>query len=331
MAFNDVTVNLSQDKAAGSAGFGVPLVIQGMADAEIPYVECAGLAEVMDAGYGEGSAVYRQCMKIFMQDNRPRMVGVYAGTGKITQGLQLLGEESFRQVIPVFGESGDDTQKELASYIEATEDKMLFLSVPSVDALEGLGKLDRTVAIVYAGEDEGVEGAVVGATAGLAAGSFTYKDMIIKGIAPDKLTQAQLNGIHKAGGIAIVKKAGDIVTSEGFVLSGEYADVVDSRDYIIRNIAYKAQKKLNSALKLGFDNAGIGQLEVIVTGVLAEAYGMGMIAQTEDGDADYATDFDTREECPASDRAARSYNGGRFHFGLAGAIHYATINGVMNV
>ncbi len=156
MAFNDVTVNLSQDKAAGSAGFGVPLVIQGMADAEIPYVECAGLAEVMDAGYGEGSAVYRQCGKIFMQDNRPRMVGVYAGTGKITQGLQLLGEESFRQVIPVFGESGDDTQKELASYIEATEDKMLFLSVPSVDALEGLGKLDRTVAIVYAGEDEGV-------------------------------------------------------------------------------------------------------------------------------------------------------------------------------
>ena len=128
-----------------------------------------------------------------------------------------------------------------------------------------------------------------------------------------------------------MKKAGDIVTSEGFVLSGEYADVVDSRDYIIRNIAYKAQKKLNSALKLGFDNAGIGQLEVIVTGVLAEAYGMGMIAQTEDGDADYATDFDTREECPASDRAARSYNGGRFHFGLAGAIHYATINGVMNV
>lgn len=331
MAFNDVTVNLSQNKAAGSVGFGVPLVIQGMADTEIPYVECSSLSEVVDAGYADDTKVYKQCEKIFMQNNRPKMAGIYTGTGKITQGLRLLEEESFRQVIPLFGETGDDTKKELASYIETTEDKMLFLTASSADSLEELGKLDRTVAIVYAGEDEGVEGAVVGATAGLAAGSFTYKDMVIKGIAPDKLTQSQLNGIHKAGGIAIVKKAGDIVTSEGFVLSGEYADVVDSRDYIIQNIAYKAQKKLNSVLKLGFDNAGIGQLEVVVTGVLAEAYRMGIIAQTEDGDADYTTDFDTREECPAGDRAARTYNGGRFQFGLAGAIHYATINGVINV
>lgn len=331
MAFNDVTVNLSQSKAAGSVGFGVPLVIQGMAASAIPYAECSSLTEVIDAGYGTETEVYGQCEKIFMQNNRPKMVGVYTGTGKITEGLRLLEEESFRQIIPVFGESGDDTPKELANYVETTEDKMLFLSVASLDSLKDLGKLDRTMAIVYTGGDEGVEGAVAGATAGLTAGSFTYKDMGIKGIAPDKLTQGQLKKIHEAGGIAIVKKAGDIVTSEGFVLSGEYADVVDSRDYIIQNIAYKAQKKLNSVLKLGFDNSGIGQLEIVVTGVLAEAYQMGMIAQTEEGAADYLTDFDTREECSPGDRAARNYKGGRFQFGLAGAIHYATINGVMSV
>lgn len=331
MAFNDVTVNLSQNKAAGSVGFGVPLVIQGMADAEIPYVECSSLAEVLGAGYDDQTAVYKQCEKIFMQNSRPKLVSVYTGTGKITEGLRNLEDESFRQIIPIFGETGDDTPKELAGYVETTEDKMLFLAVSNEKALEELGKMDRTMAIVYAGKEKGVEGAVVGATAGLAAGTFTYKDMIIKGIMPDRLTQSQLKKIHGAGGIAIVKKAGDIVTSEGFVLSGEYADVVDSRDYIIQNIAYKAQKKLNSVLKLGFDNSGIGQLEIVVTGVLAEAYRMGIIAQTEDGGADYTTDFDTREECSAGDRAARTYNGGRFQFGLAGAVHYATINGVMNV
>lgn len=331
MAFNDVTVNLSLNKAAGSVGFGVPLVIQGMASAEIPYTECSDLKEVVAAGYAAGTDVYLQCEKIFMQENRPKSVGTYSGKGKITEGLAVLEAEAFRQIIPVFGASGDDTQKELATYVETTEDKMLFLTVKSTEELAALGKLDRTMVIVYAGEDKGAEGAVVGATAGLDAGSFTYKSMIIKGITPDKLTQGQLDAIHKAGGIAIVKKAGDIVTSEGIVLSGEYADVIDSRDYVIQNIAYRGQKKLNSVLKLGFDNSGIGQLEIVVTGVLADAYDMGIIAQTEDGMPDYATDFDTREECSADDRAMRTYNGGRFSFGLAGAIHYATINGTINV
>lgn len=331
MAFNDVTVNLSQSKAIGSVGFGVPLVIQGKAAAEIPYKECSSLDEVLEAGFDAESTIYKQCEKLFMQNNKPERVGVYAGTGKITENLRLLTDKEFRQIIPVFAESEDDTPKELASYIETTEDKMLFLKAATADELAALGQLDRTMVIVYAGEDDGVEGAVVGATAGLDAGSFTYKNMIIKGITPDKITEAELAAIHKAGGIAIVRKAGDVVTSEGIVLSGEYADVVDSRDYIIQNIAYKAQKKLNSVLKLGFDNAGIGQLEIVVTGVLAEAYDMGIIAQNEDGTADYTTDFATREQCSASDRAARTYNGGKFSFGLAGAIHYAKINGVINV
>ena len=58
---------------------------------------------------------------------------------------------------------------------------------------------------------------------------------------------------------------------------------------------------------------------------------MGIIAQTEDKTPDYETMFATREECSAGDRAKRTYNGGRFRFSLAGAIHYATINGVIEV
>lgn len=330
MAKNDVTVKITQKQVIGNAGFKFPLIVQGKAGAEKAYGEYSGLDELAKAGYGDEDEIYRQCEKLFMQDNRPDRVAICAGSGKITEILNTLKAKDFRQVIPVFGEE-DDTLGELASYIEATEDKMLFVKVADKAELSTLGQLDRTFAIVYGGESKGVEGAVVGATAGMAAGSYTYKNQVLKGVLPEELTDGQIEEIHQAGGICIVRKAGDVVTSEGTVLSGEYADVIDSKDYIIRNIAYKSQKLLNASRKLSFDNIGISMLEGVVTGVLKEAYHMGMIAVDEDGVPICSADFASREETSESDRAQRVYKGGRFSFTLAGAIHYAEIRGTLEV
>ena len=330
MAKNDVTVKITQKQVSGSAGFGVPLIVQGMGTAAKDYTEYDSLDAVMEAGFAQDSAVYEQCAKLFIQNNRPAKVAVCVGTGKVTETLNLIKDKDFRQVIPILGE-GDDALKDLAAYIEATEDKMLFAKASDATGLAAIGKMDRTMVIVYAGNEEGVEGAVLGATAGLTVGSFTYKNIIIKGITPDPLTDAQIEAIHNAGGICIVKKAGDIVTSEGIVLSGEYTDIIDSKDYVVRNIAYKSQKLLNSTAKLAFDNTGISQLEGVVTNVLKEASTMGIIAVDDDGVPIYSTDFATRSETSDEDRAARTYKGGKFSFDLAGAIHYATINGTIEV
>ena len=330
MAKNDVVVKITQKQVAGTAGFGVPLIIQGMGTAAKEYAEYGSLDEVMEAGFTQDHPIYGQCLKLFMQNDRPVKVAICVGTGKVTETLNLIKEKDFRQVIPIFGD-GDDALKDLATYIETTEDKMLIIKVADVSELSAIGKLDRTMAVVYAGSDEGVEGALVGATAGLTVGSFTYKNVIIKGIEPDPLTDAQIEAVHKAGGICIVRKAGDIVTSEGTVMSGEYADIIDSKDYIIKNIAYKSQKLLNSSPKLAFDNTGISQLEGVVTNVLKDASIMGIIAVDDDGVPLYSTDVDSREETSGADRASRTYKGGRFSFDLAGAIHYATINGTIEV
>jgi len=330
MAKNDVIVKITLKQASGSVGFGVPLVVAGNADEDKKYTEYSSVDEVLEAGFETDSAVYKQCEKLFMQNDHPSKVAVCVGTGKIIDTLRSIKDQEFRQVIPILG-SGDNTLKEVASYIETTDDKMLFVKVEDASELSAVGKLDRTMAIVYAGDDDGVEGAVVGATAGLTIGSFTYKNVIIKGITPDSLTDTEIEKIHKAGAITIVKKAGDIVTSEGIVLSGEYADIIDSKDYVIQNIAYRAQKLLNSSSKLPFDNVGISQLESVVTNVLKEAFLMGIIAQDEEGAPSYSTDFATRSEVDPGDRAERNYKGGKFSFELAGAIHYATINGVVEI
>lgn len=335
MAKNDVIVKITQRQVAGSAGFGVPLVIQGKGTTAKEYAEYGSLDAVMEAGFAQENPVYKQCAKLFIQNSRPSKVAVCVGTGKVTETLNRIKDKDFRQIIPIRGsgegDGADDTLAELAAYIEATEDKMLFVRVADVSELAAIGKMDRTMAIVYAGADEGVEGALIGATAGLTVGSFTYKNVILKGIEPDPLTDAQIEAIHKAGGICVTRKAGDVVTSEGTVLSGEYADIIDSKDYVVRNIAYRSQKLLNSSPKLAFDNTGISQLEGVVTNVLKEASMMGIIAVDDDGVPLYSTDFATRAESSEEDRAARTYKGGKFSFELAGAIHYAQVNGVIEV
>ena len=181
MAKNDITVKLSKARVIGSAGFGVPLIIQGKANAAKDYAEYDSLDAVLEAGFTSDTPVYKQCAKLFIQEDRPNKVAICVGTGKVTETLNLIKAQDFRQIIPVFG-TEDDTLKELATYVEATEDRMLFVKVSDTSSLEAVGKMDRTLGIVYAGEEEGVEGALVGATAGYTAGSFTYKNIILKGI-----------------------------------------------------------------------------------------------------------------------------------------------------
>ena len=206
---------------------------------------------------------------------------------------------------------------------------MLFLQVATKAELPAT-QSERVVAVVYS-KTGYANAAVVGASAGLAAGSFTYKNLKLTGIEAEELTPSEVTAIHTAGAMCILKKAGDIVTSEGKTTDGEYIDVVDSKDYVISNIVYQGQKLLNNSNKVSFDNVGISQLENVVTGVLADAFANGIIATNEDGTPAYSTSFASRADTSASDRASRTYKGGNFTFDLAGAIHNATINGTIEV
>ena len=323
----DITVNITTESVAGSVGLGNPLVIAGMAETEVAYTECGGLDEVMAAGFAAESEVYKACAKIFAQKNKPKTVAVCATSGKVAEWLAANGTKDFRHIVAVLG-TGDSTAEELNTAASALEGKMLFLHVKTVDEMPKT-QSERVVCIVYNGATECPNAVVVGAAAGYAAGALTYKNLVLSAIEPEALSTAEVKAIHDAGGMCIIKKAGDVVTSEGKTTDGEYIDIVDSRDYIISNIEYKAQKLLNDNAKVAYTNVGISQLENVVTSVLAEAFNNGVIATNEDGTAAYSTNFLSREEVPAGDRASRTYNGGHFTFNLAGAIHNATINGTL--
>lgn len=338
---NDVNVVIQVAKASARAGFGYPLILAGKQDTAVAYKECSSLTEIETAGFETSSDVYKAAELLFMQNDAPSKVAVCASVDASATALAGLLEEGWRQLIVVStGVDEESTVDALATVIEGTNDKMYFAHVASTEVSTTASKLSgktRTVCIVYDVKEDGTdtkfpEAALVGATAGLEVGSFTYKNIILKGVTPQAFTDSQVtgdSGFHKLGFITILKKAGDIVTSEGIVVSSEYIDIIDSKDYIINQIEYQTQSLLNRVPKLTYDNNGIASLEGVVLSVLTDAAALGMIAQLGDGVYDYSVTFAPRSGCKEADISNREYKEGKFSFTLAGAIHTGTIYGTI--
>lgn len=327
----DVTVVIKLADVVGKVGTWFPCLY--ITDGELTadkYGEYTKLSELA-SDYAETTEVYAAASKLFAQDSAPSKIAVLAQPAFSTATIAEHTSKGWRQLVLVGTHTNIAT---IAEYVEGTQNLMLFAGVQTLEALTELYKsvaqYDRTF-VVYHSTEENAVAAVVGATAGRAAGSFTYKNIKIKGVAAEKLTAAEIEAIHAAGAITIVEKVGDIVTSEGIVASGEYADNVDSKDYVIQNIAYKTQKVYNNSDKVPYTNQGISMLETATIEALKDAYNNGMIADNEDGTPAYSASFALRSETSESDRAARRYPHGTFQFALAGAIHYAVVNGTVTV
>lgn len=324
---NDIKVIITQSKAAGTVGFGIPLLLCGMQAEEIPYTVCGSVDDVKEL-FAEGTAVYKAAQRIFMQDSAPREIAVCGSALAATKAIDAVWDNDWRQLIVAsIGSEGEDSLQTIAEHIESKNDRLLFADIQDFTALSAYRTLERTVLFYYPSGEGVPAAALVGASAGRPPGSFTYKNLKLKGLEPLKLSDVQIKAIHNAGALTALKKAGDIVSSEGKSASGEFIDVIDGRDYIIKDLEYREQKLLNSADKIPYDNNGIALLEGVAVTVLQEAYHSGLIAVNDEGLPDFEVSFAKRSETQPGDRAERKYLGGKFRFGLAGAVHTAEIRG----
>ena len=340
MAHNDVTAKIELLNPVGTLNEGFPLIIAKTTQAA-EYAECTSLEEVVTAGFaaanGEtpASGVYQAAAKMWAQKHAPKKIAVCGLTAITAENLAKLTEKGWRQLV-VAGATKADAAV-LKTYIAATNNKMMFAGIAAVTGEEtaivatDYAGCDRIVCVVHGTQAELAAAAVAGEVAGNETGSITYKNLIINGITPENLTTTQLTAIHTAKCITILQKAGDVVTSEGFVTSGEYADIIDCKDYIISKIEYDTQKVLNSMGKVPYDNRGIAILENVCVNAIKTAYNKGMIAVGDDGVPMYSVSYTVRADCDAADIAARNYVGGRFAFTLAGAIHEVQVTGEISV
>lgn len=334
----DVKVKIDLTKPMGKIGFGIPLILSEGTATDISYKECRDLTEVVKAGYAESTEAYKTAELIFMQENAPEKIALCSTTKTASEFLSdsESTSESWRQLLVLFGEDSTDSISSVAAKIETLDNKMFFACV-SADSEEftktNLLNYKRTV-LFYCDASNGYSmpaAALVGEVAGREPVSFTYKNLILKGISPQNISDAQIEEIHKSGGITFVTKAGDNVTSEGIVTNGEFIDIIDSEDYIIQQLTYQTQKLLNSSAKVPYDNNGIAMLESVAVNVLQTAYINGMIAQAEDGGANYSVNYGLREGTSEDDRNMRRYINGAFSFVLAGAVHSVDITGEITI
>lgn len=326
----DVKVKIELSKTTGSTGFGCPLLLEAGATTAVGYTECYGLDDVVTAGFAQTTDMYKAAEMLFAQTNRPAKIAICAAEGTAVEALPTLVSKDWRQLVIVGGESTGIVA--IADYIETTTNKMFFVSVTKSDLATlktslTSKKYNRTIILVN--DTVYADAALVGETAGRAAGSFTYKFKTLKGVTPDDLTVAEIEALHTAGAFGYVTKAGDDVTTEGIVCGGDkkYIDIVDSIDYVIQNIEYRVQKTFHNNAKVTYDDRGIALLEAAVTSALQDAGVNGIIAVNADGTYDYSVTFAARSATTEADRASRTYKYGSFRFALAGAIHECEVYG----
>lgn len=325
----DVKVKIDLSKPTGKAAFGYPLIINLNSTSAIAYKECSSVEEVATAGFETTTNTYKAAALMFGQNNPPAKIAVCQSTETtIVAALTAIINKGFRQIVVVGDLGSDEDLSDIATYVETT-DKMFFATATSATGLASIGTGDRTVAFVHT--NPLAVAALVGEAAGRTVGSFTYKNLILKNIDPMVMTDTEIEAVHTAKGITFVTKAGDNVTTEGKCISGEYIDIIDSKDYIITNLEYQTQKALNSSAKIPYDNSGIAMLESVAVNVLKDAYNMGIIATDEEGKPMYSVNYAMREETSASDRADRKYMGGKFSFTLSGAVHAVDIVGSIEI
>lgn len=332
---NDVKVVIELLKASPRLGFGIPMIFAGKQTQAVAYKEVGSLEEVVTAGFKTDTSVYKAAQLLFMQNDCPSKIAVCASTDTTVAALPgILGKDWRQLVVVSTGTTGESTISEISAYVEACSKNIMYFAHVDPDAdstiIEAVKGNDRTYLVAYESSDvDYPEAAIVGATSGLDVGSFTYKNIILKGVTGQNYSDTEVDTLHGKYVNTILEKAGSVVTSEGFSMSGEYTDIVDCKDYIIQQIEYQCQYLLNRVPKLPYDNRGIAALEGVVVSVLKDAANNGMIAVNDEGDYDYSVDFGTRSECAASDISTRHYAEGKFEFALAGAIHTAKIKGTI--
>ncbi|GKU78562.1 DUF3383 family protein [Paenibacillus sp. L3-i20] len=333
MSIHDVIVTIDIQKPTPKLSFGKTLII-GSSETGQDYKSYANL-EAVKLDFASTSEIYKAAFALFNQgDNAPTEIAVmlHKTAGETLEAfLPSIFSKDWYFLVSTSGTVGSITT--IADAVELEGSRQFVASSSNKTELAAIKAkgYSRTSILYHTDTSNYPEAAWIGETGSDEVGSATWKFKTLRGIVPLDLTATELNEIHELGANTYVMKAGKAVTSEGKVASGEYIDIVHSKDYLIQSIEFAVQDLLNQTRKLSYDDTGIALIESSVRTVLQRAFNSGMVARDEKGMGIFSTTFKSRNEVDAADRANRLYDGGEFSFELAGAIHKTAIKGYIKI
>lgn len=184
----------------------------------------------------------------------------------------------------------------------------------------------RTVAIFDRWNENFADAAWAGQCLSFDPGSATWKFKTLAGVQVlFKLNTSEVTYAKAKNGNVYVAMGGRLITTEGVVAVGEFADVIHFRDWLVARIGERVFGRLASAKKIPFTDGGIAILESDVKAQLSEGVAIGGLA----ADPAPTTSVPKVANVNPVDKAARKLRTINFTATLAGAVHELTIRGTV--
>lgn len=164
------------------------------------------------------------------------------------------------------------------------------------------------------------------------SGSETAAFKSLMAVKPSKLSSTELNAIVTNHLNYFVEMGNKNISMHGMVMAGEWCDTIRFRDWLKNNMQLKVVNLFVTTPKVPFTDQGIALVQNQMIAALKEGQDAGGIAPDEfDADGNKIPGFSTSvplaANIPASDKASRKLTNCRFKARLAGAIHFADLDG----
>lgn len=352
-----------------SASFGTVLIIgdappDGGKDLK-PVDKYASLAEVTDAGWKEGTEIYKAARSAFLQEHKPELIYIAVrqksaegddkedipeeeaetqtkrtaiATG--TEGELEKFSDTARRVLGMPGWYGlalagaDTVDYDEVAYIIESAEKLFAFSVQAKELPLPLSRTDylRTAVIYSESADEYAHVAWLTECFSYAPGSETWAYKMLSGVKAAELTTREMGRFDEANVNYYISCANKDITLQGKVVGGEWIDVIRFRDWLKNEMQVKIFSLFVKYPKIPYLDSGITLVENQMRAALQNGQEAGGIAMTE---------FDENEEpvegftvtvpkaasLSSAERASRKLRNCRYTARLAGAIHMVEIQG----
>lgn len=299
--------------------------------------------ELLDYGYTESESAYAAASVAFSQSPMPsellfcvrkKSTDVYEN---ITDTLtRALNEASFYGIHITEFKAKEDVEK-VVKWTEANEKLFVFEYADDSNCPVTNFNYYRSVGF-YSGDADDYEEESqpdVNKYAGLAwmakcfgydPGSESWHLKVLSGVVPSKLSTEQKKTLEEKHINTFRRYAGSNVTFGGYVLAGEWIDVIRFRDWLKSEIQTRVLNVIKVNKKVPYTDAGIGLVEGAMEAALKAGQDIGGIAPTEYDDDEnvipgYQVVVPRASSLTEEERKSRKLSGCYWSARLAGAIH----------
>lgn len=326
----DFVVNITKlTKAISQRGFGTILILA--TDKDYPYTLHNDITTIAEE-FAAGTKVHKIASRIFGQSPAPQevaVVGIDNSLGIETDLVDFLTTTVNKNndwFFLVSDNNTNETIKALSGFID-TQEKMYFATTQDLTIFAQL-ESENTALYYHDSEDAYVAEGMASYFATATVGGVTGKFKSVQGVLEADIGATELAQLHEDNGQSYVRKMGVLQCTEGKTTSGEYIDVTMGAFWV----QFKMEEELAylsvNTPKIPYSNTGIAMLVSVVDKVLQRATLQDIVLEDE-GKGVYTIEYITREDTSKNDIANRVYNGIKWTAELSGAIHTATISGVL--